>query len=206
MNEIDQQYLLTQALREGDNPRLVEIMDGIVLDTYAVPDDLNAQAAQMAGGMEPPGAEPMTLGELGLGVADTVAGLAKGAIQGSVGVAGDIESLIYGFREMIRRDAGQGALEAFLEGLESGTIFPTTEEVKGWLDKNIGPLVPEGASERRREAAKTPEFVGELGGAGKAVVGGTKAIVRAAKKSKKAIAGAVAAGAGAIPAAKREQK
>jgi hypothetical protein len=147
------------------------------------PDDLNAQAAQMAGGTEPPGAEPMTLGELGLGVADTVAGLAKGAIQGTIGVAGDIESLIYGFREMIRRDAGQGALEAFLEGLESGTVMPTTEDVKRFLDENIGPLVPEGASEKRRNAAKTPEFVGELGGAGKTIKEVTKAVGRAVKKN-----------------------
>jgi hypothetical protein len=38
--------------------------------------------------------------------------------------------------------------------------------------------VPAGASERRREAAKIPEFVGELGGAGTTAIEGTKAAVR----------------------------
>jgi hypothetical protein len=146
-----------------------------------IPMDTNEQAAQMAGGMEPAGAEPMTLGEFGTSAADTVAGIVKGAVQGTVGLPGDIESLVYGVREMIRREAGQGAIDAFLQGLESGTILPTTEDVKQFLDKTIGPLVPEGASEKRREAAKTPEFVGELGGAGKAVKETVKAVAKATK-------------------------
>jgi hypothetical protein len=167
-------------------------------------EDPNLFAAQMAGGTEPPGAEPMTLGEFGMAAADTAAGLLKGGIQGSIGIGGDIEALIYGFREMIRRDAGRGALEAFLEGLESGTFFPTTEDVKRWLDENIGPLVPEGASERRREAAKTPEFVGELGGAGKTIKETAKIVGRAARKSKAATATTVGT-AGAAPS-QQEQK
>lgn len=145
-------------------------------------EDPNLFAQTMAGGMEPEGAQPMTLGEFGMSIADTVAGLAKGGVQGTVGIAGDIESLIYGFREMIRREAGQGALEAFIEGLEQGTVLPTTEDVGRFLDETLGPLVPEGASEQRREAAKTPEFVGELGGAGKTVKETVKAVGRAVRK------------------------
>jgi hypothetical protein len=42
--------------------------------------------------------------------------------------------------------------------------------------------VPAGASERRREAAKTPEFVGELFGAGKAAAKTAKVAARGARQ------------------------
>jgi hypothetical protein len=142
------------------------------------PDDLTAMATQMAAGTEPAGATPMTIGEFGTAIADTIAGIGKGGLQGTIGLPGDIESIAYGVREIFNRGADQGALEAFLTGLEQKTVLPTTENVKTWLDTNVGPLVPAGASERRREAAKIPEFVGELGGAGKTVIEGTKAAVR----------------------------
>ena len=141
-------------------------------------DNLTDQATQMAGGMEPPGATPMTMGEFATSVADVPAGLLKGAVQGTVGLPGDIESLTYGVRELFNRRADEGALDAFLRGLEQKTILPTTENVKKWLDENVGTLVPAGASERRTEAAKIPEFVGELGGAGKTVIEASKAAGR----------------------------
>ena len=141
-------------------------------------DNLTDQATQMAGGMEPPGAIPMTMGEFATSVADVPAGLLKGAVQGTVGLPGDIESLTYGVKELFNRRADEGALDAFLRGLEQKTILPTTENVKKWLDENVGTLVPAGASERRTEAAKIPEFVGELGGAGKTVIEASKAAGR----------------------------
>jgi hypothetical protein len=142
------------------------------------PDDLTAAATQMAGGTEPAGATPMTIGEFATSVADVPAGLLKGAVQGTIGLPGDIESLTYGVREIFNRGAGESALDAFLTGLEQKTVLPTTENVRAWLDTNVGPLVPAGASERRREAAKIPEFVGELGGAGKTVIESAKAASR----------------------------
>jgi hypothetical protein len=69
-------------------------------------------------------------------------------------------------------------LDAFVRGIETKTILPTTENVKKWLDTNVSPLVPEGADQRRMEAAKTAEFVGELGGAGQTIIEGTKAATR----------------------------
>lgn len=141
-------------------------------------DNLTDVATQMAGGTEPAGTTPMTIGEFATSVADVPAGLLKGAVQGTIGLPGDIESLTYGVREIFNRGAGESALDAFLTGLEQKTVLPTTENVRAWLDTNVGPLVPAGASERRREAAKIPEFVGELGGAGKTVMEGTKAIGR----------------------------
>jgi hypothetical protein len=142
------------------------------------PDDLTAIATQMSAGTEPEGATPMSLSEFATTMADVPAGLLKGAVQGTIGLPGDIESIAYGVREIFNRGADQGALEAFLTGLEQKTVLPTTENVKTWLDTNVGPLVPEGSSERRREAAKIPEFVGELGGAGTMAIEGTRAVGR----------------------------
>jgi len=147
------------------------------------PDDLTAIATQMSAGTEPEGATPMSLSEFATTMADVPAGLLKGAVQGTIGLPGDIESIAYGVREIFNRGSDQGALEAFLSGLEQNTVLPTTENVKAWLDTNVGPLVPTGASERRREAAKIPEFVGELGGAGTTVIEGTKAVARGARQA-----------------------
>jgi hypothetical protein len=137
-------------------------------------------ATRMAGGTEPAGATPMTLGEFAASAADVPAGLLKGAVQGTLGVAGDIESIVYGVRELFKRGADEGRLDAFLRGLGEGTVMPTTEDVKKWMDTNVGPLVPAGASERRREAAKIPEFIGELGAMGELATRATRGAARAA--------------------------
>jgi len=137
-------------------------------------------ATRMAGGTEPPGATPMTLKEFATSAADVPAGLLKGVVQGTLGVAGDIESIVYGVRELFKRGADEGRLDAFLRGLGEGTVMPTTEDVKKWMDTNVGPLVPAGASERRREAAKIPEFIGELGAMGELATRATRGAARAA--------------------------
>jgi hypothetical protein len=140
------------------------------------PDDLSAMATQMAAGTEPQGATPMSLAEFATSAADVPAGLLKGVVQGSIGLPGDIISLVRGVYDLGRSG---GDVDAFLGGLEKATGLPTTEDVKKFFDETLGiPLVPAGASERRREAAKIPEFVGELGGAGKTAIEGTKAAVR----------------------------
>jgi hypothetical protein len=139
---------------------------------------MNDMATEMAAGTEPEGATPMSLGEFATTMADVPAGLLKGAVQGTIGLPGDIESLTYGIRELMNRGADESRIGAFVRGMSENTILPTTEDVKKWIDTNVGPLVPEGASDRRREAAKIPEFVGELGGAGKTVIEGTKAAAR----------------------------
>jgi hypothetical protein len=140
------------------------------------PDDLSAMATQMAAGTDPEGATPMSLAEFATSAADVPAGLLKGVVQGSIGLPGDIISLVRGVYDLGRSG---GDVDAFLGGLEKATGLPTTEDVKKFFDETLGiPLVPGGASERRREAAKIPEFVGELGGAGTTAIEGTKAAVR----------------------------
>jgi hypothetical protein len=92
--------------------------------------------------------------------------------QGFVGLPGDIESISYGVKEIFKRGADEGVLDAFLRGMEQQTILPKTEEVKKWLDKNVG-TVGDG---------KIPyEGIGEIAAPGgyidaaKAVAKGTKA-------------------------------
>jgi hypothetical protein len=133
----------------------------------------------MAGGSEPEGATPMTLGQLATTAADVPAGLLKGGVQGSIGLPGDIISLARGLYDL---GASGGSLDAFLAGLGKPTGLPTTEDMKKFFDETVGvPLVPEGADPRRAEAAKTAEFVGELGGAGQMMVQGTGAVAKVVK-------------------------
>lgn len=193
MKDIDEQYLLTLTLRDAGGQRQVYYKDNRVNETAYVEEFLES------GGMTlPADQKTMSASTFGKMAADVPAGLAKGAIQGTVGIGGDIESLVYGVREIIKRGAGESALDAFIKGLESETILPKTEEVKKWLDTNIGPLIPASETdEARKEGAKVSEFVGELGGAGKTVTAATKAVAR----SKKALTGAAAA---VAPAAKEK--
>lgn len=108
-------------------------------------------------------------------MADMFAGAFKGAVQGFTGTPGELEGFIYGLKELATRNADTSMLDAFVKGYEQKTILPKTEEVKKWLDKNVGTAT----------SYENPfETVGEVvapGGqvkAGKAVVKGT---VRAAK-------------------------
>lgn len=168
--------------------------------TYPTPDITESLATEMAAGTEPEGAKPMSLRQFAETAADAPAGLLKGAIQGTAGLAGDVEMIASGVKaafptlgpsqvilfpviNAVRQLAAVpgDALDRFLKAVEEETIMPTTEDVKKWLDANVGPLVPEGADAGRREAAKTAEFVGELGGAGKTIIGGTKASAQLAK-------------------------
>jgi hypothetical protein len=162
------------------------IMDQYVQTAYGPADDFTQMATEMAGGTEPPGATPMTLKEFATSAADVPAGLLKGAIQGSIGLPGDLISLVRGVYDFGRSG---GDVDAFLAGIEKATGLPTTEDMKKFFDETLGiPLVPAGASERRREAAKIPEFVGELGGAGQTVIEGSRAAARGARQIGREIA------------------
>jgi hypothetical protein len=181
MMNLDEMYTTALVNRQTREP--IDVMrDGSEMLHFAQADDTTAMATEMAGGTEPAGAQPMTLQQFGETIADVPAGLLKGAIQGTIGLPGDIEALTYGVRELIGRGADESMLDAFVRGIETKTILPTTENVKKWLDTNVGPLVPEGADQRRVEAAKTAEFVGELGGAGQTIIEGTRAAARGAKE------------------------
>lgn len=84
--------------------------------------------SEAAGGLEKPLGAMLDMG----------AATVKGMTQGFVGLPGDIESLAYGVKEIFRRGAGESVLDAFLRGMEEQTILPKTEEVRKWLDENVG--------------------------------------------------------------------
>lgn len=173
-----------------------EFIKDIVNAKYGMADQ--EQFLESGGMTLPEDQKQMSIKQFGKLAADVPAGIAKGAIQGTIGLPGDIESLIYGVREIVKRGANEDALDAFLRGVQTETIAPKTEEVKKWIDTNIGPLVPAGEiDEARKKAAGVSEFVGELGGAGKTITEVTKAVGR----RKKVIAGAAVT---ATPAAKEK--
>jgi hypothetical protein len=156
------------------------IMDQYVQTAYGPADDFTQMGTEMAGGTEPAGAMPMTLGEFATSAADVPAGLLKGAVQGSIGLPGDLISLVRAVYDFGRSG---GDVDAFLAGIEKATGLPTTEDMKKFFNETLGiPLVPEGASERRREAAEIPEFVGELFGAGETAVQTAKVAAKGARQ------------------------
>jgi hypothetical protein len=76
--------------------------------------------------------------EPAMGLLNMGAATAKGAVQGFAGLPGDIEALGYGVKELLNRGADESMSSAFMRGLQDKTIAPTTEEVKKWLDTNVG--------------------------------------------------------------------
>jgi hypothetical protein len=174
----------------GDEARDQQVTappDGVRAPTAAglsagTPEFAQDMVEQMFAGGYPEGAAPMSARRFIETAADVPAGIAKGAVQGTIGLPGDIEALTYGVRELINRRADEGMLDAFVRGIETQTIMPTTENVKKWLDTNVSPLVPEGADPRRVEAAKTAEFVGELGAMGELATRATKGVAQSARQ------------------------
>ena len=126
--------------------------------------------SEAAGGLEVPVKAMLDMG----------AATVKGSTQGFLGLPGDLESLSYGVKEIFNRGGDEGMLDAFLRGMNEKTIMPNTEEVKAWLDKNVG-MVNEG---------KNPyESIGEFAAPG----GYVKAGKAAAKSKKVAVPAATAA-------------
>jgi len=108
-------------------------------------------------------------------LADMPAAAVKGVTQGFIGVPGEIESLSYGVKEILKRGANEGKLDAFFRGISEKTILPTTEEVKKWLDTNVGKV---------GEGDNPAETVGEIlapGGYVKKAKGVAKAVKGAMK-------------------------
>ena len=71
-------------------------------------------------------------------MADIPPATVKGAVEGFLGMPGDVESISYGVKEIMKRGADESVLDAFMKGIGQKTILPTTEDVKKWLDTNVG--------------------------------------------------------------------
>jgi hypothetical protein len=152
---------------------------------FSYPDEpgtsLEDAAQQALVGTLPQDTTNMTAKQFGNMLIDVPAALLKGGVQGTIGLPGDLISLGKGIAAAIRPNAGEGRVDAFLRGMEGKTLFPTTEDVRDFLDRTLGPVVPESETdEARRKAAAVPEFIGELGGGGKTMVEGAKAAAKTA--------------------------
>lgn len=71
------------------------------------------------------------MGEIGLATA-------KGAAQGFAGLPGDIEMIGRGVTAIFNRGGDESKVQAFLRGLQEETILPNTEDIKKWIDTNVG--------------------------------------------------------------------
>ena len=104
---------------------------------------------------------PVSLSKFTKGLGVSAAQVAKGAATAAVGGAGDIISLAQGAKEVFSRTGDEGALQAFVRGMEKKTGLPTTEDVNkfvdGWLPESL-------------QTGSVAQDIGELvgiGGAGK---------------------------------------
>lgn len=116
--------------------------------------------------------------------ADALAGGGRGGFTGITGLIGDAEAVIRGLVEIGRRGGDEGKIDAFLRGMASETIAPTSDDINNWLDKNIGPVVPAGVAmeESRKKAAGAGRLAGEVVADPVAAVKGAKLAAGAAKK------------------------
>lgn len=126
---------------------------------------VTAKQSEAAGGLEVPAKAMLDMG----------AATVKGATQGFLGLPGDLESLSYGVKEIFNRGGDEEMLDAFLRGMNEKTIMPNTEEVKAWLDKNVG-MVNEGKNpyESIGEFAAPGGYIKAAKAAGKVAATGVK--------------------------------
>ena len=153
-------------------------------DTYS-----EEQAAQMMGQIpadEQPGFGDVSLGQFTRGVADTSASLLKGAVQGFVGLPGDLEEI---GRLLVNLAGGDVSEESYLA---------TTDDIKKILDR-YAPL----KAKMEEGAQTTVETIGELASPG-GYLKGVKAATKSAT-ARKAGKRAVAAG-GASATIKQSQQ
>ena len=122
--------------------------------------------------------------------ADVAAGGGKGLVSGVAGFPGDIAALGRGLYEIGKRGGDESRIDAFLRGLQEGTVLPTSDDVDKWLTKNIGPVVPPGSpiQSAREAAAGVGRLAGELVADPVLAVKGAKAVVKGAKVAGKALA------------------
>jgi hypothetical protein len=162
----------------GDEARDQQVTappDGVRPPTAAglspgTPEFAQDMVEQMFAGGYPEGAAPMSARRFIETAADVPAGIAKGAVQGTLGFPGDVVAIGRGVAAAVNPQQGETRLDAFIRAIgdpvEAFGYNITTEGMKKLLEGALGPLVPEGSDPRRVEAAKTAETVGEIGAMG----------------------------------------
>lgn len=132
------------------------------------------------------GTQGVPLEQFATTVADVPAGLLKGAVEGTIGLPGDIIALGKAIAAAASPNQGEDRIDAFLRGIgDPVSIFGQdirTEGISKILEGVFGPVVPEGVTDQtRKNVAGASEFVGQLGGAGKTVVATAKTAAAGAK-------------------------
>lgn len=167
-----------------DAPDHYEIMDGMQLAMGSAGSVAQQRKIESQSVMENVGEFGKDLTTVGKGMADMGAATVKGLGQGFAGLPGDIELLSRAVAEVITRGGDETKVQAFLRGLQEKTIAPTTEDVKKWLDDNVGKV---GAGDNPYET------IGEIAAPG-GYVKTAKTISKAAKKVAPAAASAALTG------------
>lgn len=117
---------------------------------------------------------------LGIQLFDVLAAMPKGAVQATVGLPGDLESI------------GRTVLDYFGYNVNQETALPTSEDISKKLESTFGPVVPKGQTTivptaERERAAKSGETIGEFlpaPGIPETVVRGGKLIRRGIQATK----------------------
>ena len=140
MINLDVMYRTALVNRQSAEP--IDVMrDGseMIHLAQAPADDFTQMGTEMAGGTEPPGATPMTLGEFATSAADVPAGLLKGAVQGTGGVFGDIESIGRAVgRAFPGLDPGQVTLSPVVNAIRTLKNIPGSLAESRWPARSIG--------------------------------------------------------------------
>jgi hypothetical protein len=163
---IDKRFIEFKANSYKEEPEAIQVAEVSKVGRAGVPYQAPSMsdAAYVAGGM------------LDMGAATV-----KGATQGFIGLPGDIEGI------------GRLILGKMGVNVDEATTLPTTEDVKTWLDKNLG-AVGDG---------KNPyESIGEVTAPG-GQIKAAKAIAKSGKTVKKVTTGA---GAGTMSESQQEPK
>jgi len=157
-SQIEQKYLDTLAMAAFPEA---------VSEPMAAEPSLDGVQLAMGGSGAGANRKDMPITDVGMGMLDMGAATVKGMTQGFGGLPGDFESI------------GRMVINMMGGDVNEATALPTTEEVKEWLDKNVG-KVGDG---------KNPyETIGEFLAPGGYIKAG-----KTIKKGKKAAAGAAAA-------------
>lgn len=174
---IDQRFidLKAQELIEKPNPQEMQLASantGVTTDGGA----FVGYRMNMPKGLN----TPQNMAKQSVLIADTMAGGGKGAVQGFVGLPGDLESI------------GRMALNYLGYQVDENTALPTSEDIGKKLESLLGPVVPQGQTtgvptEERVRAAEGGELGGEIvapGGQVKLAKKVTKATKKIIKENK----------------------
>jgi len=99
----------------------------------------------------------------------------KGAIQGTLGLPGDLIMIARGVAEIVQTPEGKSKWEAFVAGTEKSTGLPTAMDIKAFLEDTLG--VP-------KSTAGYAEGLGEIIAPAPAVTKAVKTTAQVAKKLK----------------------